>query len=267
MADLAGGGGPSTRAPAWAARLNAVLRRLGLEVRRFPQPDAAQRRRSALLHHRAIDLVVDVGANGGQYASGLRRVLGWGGRIVSFEPQTEAFARLQVAAAGDERWQLCRQALGDAPGTATIHVSANSESSSLLPMLPAHRAAAPHTAYVGAQQVPVSTLDELLPALLHGAARVWLKIDVQGYEMHVLRGAAMSLARHVEVVELEMSLVPLYAGAPSMAALQSFLEAAGFRLAGIEPGFADPRSGELLQVDGLFVRERQAVDPSSVPRL
>lgn len=258
MADVPRRAAPSARAPAWAARLNALLRRLGLEVRRFPQPDAGQLRRAALMRHRAIDLVIDVGANGGQYASSLRQVLGWEGRIVSFEPQTEAFARLQRAAAGDERWQLCRQALGDAAGTATIHVAANSESSSLLPMLPAHRDAAPHASYVGAEPVPVATLDEVLPALLQDAVRVWLKLDVQGYELHVLRGGAAALARHVEVVELEMSLVPLYEGAPTMTGLQRFLESAGFRLAGIEPGFADPRTGELLQVDGLFVRERPA---------
>lgn len=244
------------QAPAWAARLNAVLRRLGLEVRRYPQPSAAQRRRSALLRHRAIDLVVDVGANVGQYVEGLREATGWDGRVVSFEPQAVAFAELQRRAAGDARWRVLRQALGDAAGTATIHVAANSESSSLLGMLPAHLAAAPHSVYVGVEEVHVTTLDAVLPPLLEGARRLWLKVDVQGYEMHVLRGAAAILQQHVEVVELEMSLLPLYGGAPTMVGLQSFLDAAGFRLAGIEPGFTDPRSGEVLQVDGLFVRVR-----------
>lgn len=247
---------PAPPTPAWASRLNAWLRRLGVELRRYPHPTAAEERRAALLRHRAIDLVVDVGANGGQYAIQLRRRVGWSGRIVSFEPLSEAFERLQRSARGDARWELRRQALGDAAGAATLHVAANSESSSLLPMLPAHRDAAPHSAYVGGEPVEVVTLDAAMTGLLRGESRLWLKIDVQGYELHVLRGAAATLAQRVEVVELEMSLVPLYDGAPSMAGLQACLEAAGFRLAGLEPGFADPRSGELLQVDGLFVRDR-----------
>jgi hypothetical protein len=53
-----------------------------------------------------------------------------------------------------------------------------------------------------------------------------------------------------------MSLVPLYAGQALFLDLKTLLERRGFALLAVEPGFADPRSGELLQVDGIFHRRR-----------
>src|SRR5215470_941975 len=88
-------------------------------------------RRVALMQGRRINVVLDVGANTGQFALFLRS-LGYRGRIVSFEPLTEAFAALQRNGAGDTNWSLHNLALGDVETTATINISANSQASSFL---------------------------------------------------------------------------------------------------------------------------------------
>ena len=85
------------------------------------------------------------------------------------------------------------------------------------------------------------------------ADRVLLKIDVQGYEAQVLEGAPRTLAACRAVVT-EMSLVPLYKGQMLVREMWDALVSAGFEAWSLEPGFRDPRTGRMLQIDGLFVK-------------
>ncbi len=237
-----------------ARLLNRGLRRLGLQLVRHPRPGSALDRRARLLRHLGTELVLDVGANAGQYGQLLRQTLHWGGRICSFEPLPEAFARLKAAARGDPCWEVHEIGLAERDGPAHLHVAANSESSSLLPMLPAHLASAPESRYVAEQVVTLRRLDGLFAELDQGERQVWLKIDTQGLEHRVLEGASACLHR-IGVIQLEMSLCPLYEGAPVMAQTLSLLDSLGYRCVGLEPGFADAQSGQLLQVDGIFLRQ------------
>ena len=99
-----------------------------------------------------IDLIMDVGANVGQFALALRSV-GYTGNIVSFEPLTSAYAELCKVASQDKKWQVYKRcAVGHFDGEIQINIAGNSVSSSILPMAELHRAAAerfwqrlPHT--------------------------------------------------------------------------------------------------------------------------
>lgn len=231
--------------------LRTQLWKFGYDVVRF-RPDAhplARRRR--LLERAGIDAVLDVGANIGQFASQLRNDLGWRGRIVSFEPLSSAFATLAARAAADGLWSAHHYALGDADGSAQIGVAGRSYSSSLLPMLPAHLDAAPESAYVGSETITTRRLDSVIDAVCAPPARLYLKVDVQGFERQVLAGAERTLPR-VRILQLEMSLVPLYAGAAMFGELHALLEARGLVLFALEPGFTRRDSGRMLQLDGLY---------------
>ncbi len=232
--------------------IKKLLRKAGYDVVKFDFSQSATARRMQLLRHHGIDLVLDVGANAGRYARDLRRN-GYRGRIVSFEPLAAAYAALERAAARDPLWDTVNVALGRESTTAQIHVAQNSESSSLLAMLPRHAEAAPEAVYTGVEDVAVRPLDDVLPAYHRSAARVFLKIDAQGYERHVLEGAEASLPG-ITGLQLEMSLVPLYEGETLFRPMIDLLAAWGFALMSVEPGFSDPASGQLLQVDGLFFR-------------
>ena len=201
-----------------------------------------------------VELVLDVGANQGQYASDLR-MLGFEGRIVSFEPIRECYDLLATVAARDPGWDVRHTALGATPGTAQINVAANGgASSSLLPMMTRHRLAAPEATYVRTESVEVQRLDDAVTGLPVGT-RAFLKIDTQGFERAVLEGAPQLLSGPVVGVQLELSLVSLYEGAPIYDEMLSFMAERGFRLAWLEPGFADPESGEMLQFDAAFVKD------------
>jgi hypothetical protein len=86
--------------------------------------------------------------------------------------------------------------------------------------------------------------------------RLWIKLDVQGYEQTVLDGAMQAIAR-TRVVESELSLIPLYEGQHLYREIIDQLEMLGFGLVSIERGFTDPTTGHVLQVDGIFVRHER----------
>ena len=201
----------------------------------------------------AIDVVLDVGANIGQFAHGIRAA-GYRGHIVSFEPLSAAYEVLTAAAAEDPLWDVVeRCAVGARDGSAVINIAGNSYSSSLLPMLRLHREAAPQSAYTGTEDCPVITLDTYIGRTFSDpTTAIGLKIDTQGYEAQVLAGLDQYRDR-VKVIVCEMSLSPLYAGAPSAAELFQLLAALGYHCIALGPEFEDPRTGELLQVDGVFI--------------
>jgi FkbM family methyltransferase len=233
------------------AGVKRALRVASLDVIRYHPRSHPLARRMQLLTRAGIDLVLDVGANRGQYGS-LLRDLGYRGQIVSFEPLSAAFAELSRVAADDGRWTALRLGLGDQPGRATLHVAGNSESSSILPMLSRHTQSAPESAYVGTEEIEIDTLAHVLEQHAPPQARVFVKLDTQGFERKILDGGG-DLAR-VLGLQLEMSLVPLYDGETLLAEMVSYLNGRGFTLMSLEPGHGDPASGQLLQVDGVFFR-------------
>src|SRR5271165_4582217 len=171
------------------------IRRTGWDLKRYdPLSSAASQLDRQLLVHK-IDVVFDVGANTGQFAGNLRDA-GFRGRIVSFEPSRAAHSALIKRAQRDSNWIIApRMALGDRDGTITLNLAGNSVSSSVLPMLPSHSSAAPESRYIGCETVDLRTLDSVSPELATGAERIFLKLDVQGFESKVLQGAEQFLGR------------------------------------------------------------------------
>jgi len=226
-----------------------ALARCGLRRRRRPDQVAQ------FLQRYAIGLVLDVGANAGQYARRIRS-MGYRGRIVSFEPLPDAFVKLQANARGFPEWQVANLALGAADGVGTLHVAGNSQSSSLLPMAALHLAAAPESAYVGAVTVPVRRLDGILHEYCQPADRVFLKMDVQGGERDVLAGAGAALDRFVGV-QLEMAFEPMYEGETLFPAMCDYMCGAGYSLMSLAGVWRDRRTGQILQVEGVFCQTRE----------
>lgn len=219
----------------------------GYDVGRHP----AGRRVQVLNGHR-VDLVLDVGAAVGSYGTSLRR-FGYRGAIASFEPMQRPYDALRLASRDDPLWTTHHLALGDHPGKQVINVAANSDSSSLLPMLDACSSAEPDAAYVGTESVRVERLDDLWPDAFPGCRAPFLKIDAQGFERQVLDGAR-SVVPRLAGVQIELSFRPLYEGGMLHIEAIGRLDDAGFTLVGVEPGFRNRATGELLQADAIFMR-------------
>jgi len=229
------------------------LRKFGYDIIKFRPDKHPVAQRKALLAAYGIDLVLDVGANDGDFADELRS-FGYRGRIVSFEPIHSTFLRLQNKAWNDANWTALHLALGEIDGEREMHVAQNTLSSSLLEMLDTHAVSDPDSKYIGKETIQLRRLDSVFGEL-HGDARnIFLKLDTQGYERHVLEGAADSLA-HIDTLQVEVSLVPLYEGGFLFEDMQTLLSEKGYRLVGVETVFTHPGHGETLQLDAIFHRD------------
>jgi FkbM family methyltransferase len=230
-----------------------LFQRFGWDVRRVGYPSSEEVLLKQFLAVARPNVVFDVGANVGQYGLSLRKC-GFEGRIVSFEAIASVHARLSALAVRDHDWLVAPCcALGRTTGESNINVAGNSVSSSLLPMRDAHLQASPNSAYIARETVRVERLDDIAEPLLPKDGRVLLKVDTQGYEEEVLAGADLIL-KNVHAMQLELSVVPLYQGAPDLRRILDLCENLGFQLHGLIPGFFEEKTGRLLQMDGLFLR-------------
>lgn len=228
-------------------KFNAIT---GFEIIKYPTPELD--RRIKLLQHYNIDVIIDVGANIGQYGSEMRNI-GYKGRIISFEPTSEAFEKLSKTSRNDPNWEIHHSSLGERDGKTTINISKNSVSSSLLNNLPELTQSAPNASFIKKEEIDIKKLDSVFNSLNIQNNNIYLKIDTQGYESQVLEGAKESL-KNISGIQLEMALIPSYEGAVTFQEMTSKLNGFGFKLATIESGFYDKISGKLMEVDGIFYK-------------
>jgi FkbM family methyltransferase len=197
--------------------------------------------------------VVDIGANRGQFALDVLSVLS-DVEVLSFEPLKSEFRILERVLQSESRAHLRNQALGSSSGEAVVHVARAADSSSLLSITPAQAATFPGTDEVRQERVNISTLEKVMttgefkslfrePALL--------KVDVQGYELEVLRGAGDWL-RRFSWIYVEISFVELYERQPLAYEVIRFLDSAGFVLSDL--GVPTMLNGRAIQFDALFER-------------
>jgi FkbM family methyltransferase len=233
--------------------VKSLARAIGYDVRRVDSHFL--KRPIDFIRSRNIELVVDIGANAGQYASRLRGD-GYAGWIVSAEPVSSAYAALAARAAGDARWKTMNLAFGEKEGFAEINVSEASVLSSIRHQLPAAAAFNSEARVIRHESVRVARLDEVLPELPKG--RAFLKIDTQGYEEQVLMGASGCLSQFLGV-QMELPIIHLYEGTWRFQEAIAYMCERGFEISNIVPvNYDRADSVSLLEVDCVFrVQRRQ----------
>jgi FkbM family methyltransferase len=194
-----------------------------------------------------IDIVLDVGANRGQFAERLRRQ-GFKGTIHSFEPLRTAFQELTRNAARDERWHIYQTALSVCEGNATLNVGANDQTSSLKKALEAHGKQRNVVKTVGTIEIKTERLDQFIERSGTSLAHSLLKLDVQGSELDVLEGAGDHL-ENIPLLLVEVSIVPIYDGDVPLGTMIGILRQKGFGVIGLKGGYFSPDNGEMMQID------------------
>lgn len=232
--------------------IQKFARNFGIEISRYYQSPGSQIVRA--LEIAGVDIVFDIGANEGQFAKMIREY-GYNGKAVSFEPLSSARTKLLLLAAVDPNWEVHDQsAIGDQDGEIEIHIAGNSVSSSVLPMLESHSSAAVGSAYIDSERVPIFRLDSVAKQYMTPESKPFIKIDTQGFEWQVLDGAHETL-QQTRGVLCELSLVHLYDGQRLWRDIVDRLDAEGFVLWALQTGFTDPRTGQSLQMDGIFLHQ------------
>lgn len=233
--------------------LKNIRSSLGLELKIRKYPYGEKKRRIDLINHFSINKILDIGANQGQYGKQMRQ-LGYKGIIVSYEPMTLAFNLLKQASKMDQHWHAYQLGLGDLDKNLKINISQNSFSSSILDVMESHTDPFPDSSVVDHEEITVKKLDSIFSTIYKERDKIFMKIDTQGYEMLVLKGAKNSLSK-ISGVQLEMALTPLYQGEKTYKEIIEFMEDKGFHLYSVEPGLTHPQSGKLLQMDGIFFKD------------
>jgi FkbM family methyltransferase len=201
-----------------------------------------------------IDLIIDIGANEGQFIRDARK-WGYRGEVWSFEPSRCAFNLLYQNSINDPKWCIYHQAVGDFDGEIELNISKNSVSSSILGMEKLHLETALSSIYIDAEVVKISRLDAFCEKEQVSNKNYFVKIDVQGYEANVLKGG-MSTLKNARGVLCELSLVPLYEEQELWLSMVRKFDELGLSIWSIYPGFTDQNTGKTLQVDVILFNRK-----------
>jgi FkbM family methyltransferase len=234
--------------------LRRTLNKLGFDVVRTRNSHSDQARHlSNVLASKRIDCVIDVGANAGQYGMFLRG-LGYAGHIVSFEPVKSVFDALKSKADSDGKWTCHNFALGDRTEEKTLNVYPSTVFSSFLPASTYSKKIWSSLQDATPERVKVFRLDDVYEDLVAGLGckNPMLKLDTQGYDKHVFDGARASL-KNISALQSELSLIPVYDGAPQAYDVLGEFHKNGFYISGMYPINRD-ESLAVIEFDCVLVK-------------
>lgn len=219
-------------------------------TRALLQGAAAGTEHRPLLQTLSCACVVDVGANRGQFALIARKTFPQA-FIHSFEPLQEPAQVFQRIFAHDDKVKLHPCAIGEKESTAEFHVAKDDDSSSLLPAAQSQTDLFPGAAESEVRTVSVLPLSRVLPAESVPANSL-LKIDVQGFELEVLKGSQDLLDRFAYLY-IECSFIELYQGQALAHEVIAWLAQRGFILSGIHNLYYE--NGRAVQGDFFFTKQ------------
>lgn len=239
--------------------------RLNHKIADFFGYDLVKTKKNILLHRhlrnlfalRDINCVLDVGANYGQYGTMLRDA-GYRGRIISFEPVSASYQRLQQTAAKDGNWDTYNFALGSMEGEQEINVTAASDFASFLPPSEFSKNTFGDVVTIAkTERVHIKRLDDIFATVTkkQPQSNIHLKMDTQGYDLDVFRGAKNSL-QNITSIQSELSVLPVYEGMPDYLESLATYRNAGFEITGMFPVSHDSATLMVIEFDCVFVESQ-----------
>lgn len=202
----------------------------------------------AVLKELNCKTIIDVGANKGQFALTARKCFP-DARIYSFEPLGKPAVIYNKVFAADKNIKLYPYAISDETGETEIHISHREDSSSLLPIGETQNEMFPGTYEIGTEKITMKRLVDVL-TISDLLTPVLLKIDVQGFELNVLKGS-VEFFSNIKFIYSECSYIELYKGQALFPEIASFLKEYGYKIKG-EFNTSYDSTGKPIQSDFLF---------------
>ncbi len=197
------------------------------------------------------DIIIDVGANKGQFSVAASKIFTQV-EVHSYEPVQSTYDLLKRNTSKLTNIITHCCAVGEVVSELPMHVNTHSHSSSMLHLADAHKKAFPQAQERLEIAVPVTTLNEEFKDI-NLDRNVLLKIDVQGFEPQVLKGAVEILPK-INYILLEVSFKPMYKGEIVFTEIIELLNTLGFKFIRPVDWLESPYTGEILQMDALFER-------------
>jgi FkbM family methyltransferase len=225
--------------------IKKLLRRFGYDVRYY-HPFW-----ETVVTPLGITTVLDIGANNGEFSKEIFAHLPHA-QVYAFEPLGDCYKTLQHTFAGNPNFHSYNVALSNAAGESTIHRSSFHPSSSMRTMAALHKTLYPKTAGAMEEKVTTARLDDIAKDI-QVDGNLMIKIDVQGFEDTVIAGGTETFKR-ASLVLIETAFVELYEGQPLFGDIHDQLRTLGFSYRGAAAEHRNPKTGELLYQDSIFVR-------------
>ena len=196
--------------------------------------------------------IIDIGANEGQFADKMRLLFPQA-MIYAFEPLPKVYDRLKSNFNQDNSFEAINLGLGENQGILEFWENEYSPSSSFLRLTDTHKENFEEARIEKKVEVKIDTLDHvfadreiLSPSLI--------KIDVQGFEDKVIKGAVQTI-RKADMIICEISFTELYQGQPLFEGIFNLLKGQGFYFAGQMDQINSPETQKPLQADGIFLKK------------
>jgi len=227
-----------------------------LKLKRFTASASEPLRTAMLLEHMGIQLVLDVGANTGQFGESLYD-FGYAGRVISFEPVGQVHQQLIERSRRFPNWRVYPAcAIGDREGSVDINVSDDTVFSSILSVKKSYTSSNPKSKVTETETVPLRTLDSLVAEMgLDAQTPTLLKIDTQGFEKQVLEGS-QQLLNWIKGIKIEIPLQQIYENTGfTFYDTIDFMKGHGFYPYSFNIEGVNLKTGMVNTMDGLFFRD------------
>ena len=204
-----------------------------------------------------INSIIDVGANSGQFAEEIFKN-NFNGSILSFEP-----LKLEHSVLLDKQikikknnWEIAQRCgLGSSEKKSNINISGMRQSSSILDISKIHTDLYPDSVNVDKEEIDIFPLDNFYNKIINMEKNILLKIDTQGYELEILKGAEQTL-KYIEAIYAEVSLVELYKNQPLFDEIFKYIKKSGFSVWSVDRAVGNNLTGQTYQLDIFFIKNQ-----------
>lgn len=231
--------------------LHKLADSFGYQLKRKKLLYNSQNHIKSLIEKHQINLVIDVGANAGQFASKLR-ASGYQGQIISFEPVISTFQKLSENCKNDAKWSAVNLALGAQQGELRINISELSDFNSILAPNDFAKSTWQKLATKSTEIIKVETLDQFATAHNLLDKRIFLKLDTQGYDLEAFKGAVTCIPA-IKILQSEVSFIQIYEGMPNFRESMDTYLSYGFQVSAFFPVSEKP-NGAAIEMDCIFVK-------------
>ncbi len=245
-------------------RLRTVFNdKTGLDVIKVSGAHTLPNALKKLINETSIDLVLDIGANEGQFSGSLID-LGFKGKVISLEPVSNAYKVLKEKSSGNKNWSIHQLAAGDKNELLDIKVSKFNVFSSFLERSNFTKANWGNSDVVTTEKVETVRIIDFIKKLdlINRKKNIFLKIDVQGYEDKVIEGTLCeegNIPKDISTIMIETSLKRTYENELLHAEIDQLLSSLGFSLAFIYP-VTRASDLSLNQLDCIYIRSNSRLN-------
>lgn len=235
-------------------KLHSYFKKTGYQIQPFyTLNDFIKQGKYKWLEEYKINTLFDVGANVGEFSKLLKQILP-NSKIFCFEPIKDCQLELNKLKEKYSDIEIFNFGIGETEKEINLYKNKFNPSSSILKLNKLHTEAFPYTSEYSEEKIKIISLDSIF-AKLNIKKNILLKIDVQGFELEVLKGAKESLSQ-IKLIIVELSTEVLYENQPLFNEVYKYLTDRAFKYCGNYDQMVDPRNGKILQVDAIFVNQK-----------